>query len=227
VQGNELMDETLPGALAAAVTQRRQHDRRPGRSEWPLEAKHDRQRAEIMPMVRLLAGAKPIMDALVVDEQWSRYQQLLQGWSTAGRRSATSAKEKLARPFDLGPVRAPQAEGRHPGGERHDQRVGAGDPAARKAISTGGDDASAMVEEFEKKNEPTERPLSRRAVKQFFTKVAEAKWEYWFRHEKENGLAELRVKGPFEKAYYSPSGMRDWLLAEGVYKPEDFQVRRP
>jgi hypothetical protein len=67
------------------------------------------------------------------------------------------------------------------------------------------------------------RPLSRRAVKQFFTKVAEAKWEYWFRHEKENGLAELRVKGPFEKAYYSPSGMRDWLLAEGVYKPEDFR----
>lgn len=66
------------------------------------------------------------------------------------------------------------------------------------------------------------RPLSRRAVKQFFTKVAEAKWEYWFRHEKENGLAELRVKGPFDKAYYSPSGMRDWLLAEGVYKPEDF-----
>lgn len=69
-----------------------------------------------------------------------------------------------------------------------------------------------------------DRPLSRRAVKQFFDKVPEAKWEYWFRHEKENGLFELRVKGPFDKAYYSPAGMRDWLLAEGVYKPTDFNV---
>ena len=67
-----------------------------------------------------------------------------------------------------------------------------------------------------------DRPLSRRAVKLFFDKVSEAKWEYWFRHEKENGLFELRVKGPFEKAYYSPTGLRDWLLAEGIYRPADF-----
>ena len=67
-----------------------------------------------------------------------------------------------------------------------------------------------------------DRPLSRRAIKQFFRKVPEAKWEYWFRHEKENGLYELRAKGPFDKAYYSPTGLKDWLLAEGVYPPEDF-----
>ena len=64
--------------------------------------------------------------------------------------------------------------------------------------------------------------LSRRAVKQFFPKIQEARWEYWFRHEKENGLFELRVKGPFEKAYYSGQGMKDWRLAEGHYSPEDF-----
>jgi hypothetical protein len=66
--------------------------------------------------------------------------------------------------------------------------------------------------------------LTRRAVKQFFEKIPEAKWEYWFRHEKENGLFELRVKGPFEKAYYSGEGMKDWLLSEGHYHPEDFPV---
>lgn len=72
-----------------------------------------------------------------------------------------------------------------------------------------------------------ERPLSRRAVKQFFVKVSEAKWEYWFRHEKENGLFELRVRGPFDKAYYSPTALRDWLLAEGVYRPDDFADAPP
>lgn len=65
--------------------------------------------------------------------------------------------------------------------------------------------------------------LSRKAVKQFFDKVAGAKWEYWFRHEKENGLFELRVKGPFAKAYYSGEGIKEWLLAEGEYSPRDFQ----
>lgn len=64
--------------------------------------------------------------------------------------------------------------------------------------------------------------LSRNGVKQFFDKVPGAKWEYWFRHEKENGLFELRVKGPFEKAYYSGEGLRQYLCAEGVYGPRDF-----
>lgn len=66
-----------------------------------------------------------------------------------------------------------------------------------------------------------QRPLSRRAVKQFFDKIPEARWEYWFRHEKENGLHELRSKGPFEKAYYDGMKVREWLLAEGHYHPKD------
>lgn len=64
--------------------------------------------------------------------------------------------------------------------------------------------------------------LSRRAVKQFFDKVSGPRWDYWFRHEKENGLFELRVKGPFDKAYYSGEGVKEWLLAEAVYGPKDF-----
>lgn len=66
--------------------------------------------------------------------------------------------------------------------------------------------------------------LSRRAVKQFFDKVPEAKWDYWFRHEKDNGLFELRVKGPFDKAYYSGEGVKEWLLSEGAYSPKDFEA---
>lgn len=68
--------------------------------------------------------------------------------------------------------------------------------------------------------------LSRRAVKQFFEKVPGAKWDYWFRHEKENGLFELRVPGPFDKAYYGGEAIKEWLLTEGVYSPKDF-VEQP
>ncbi len=66
--------------------------------------------------------------------------------------------------------------------------------------------------------------LSRRAVKRFFNKVPGPKWDYWFRHEKENQLHKLRVAGPFEKAYYSGDGIKEWLLTEGVYGPEDFEI---
>lgn len=64
--------------------------------------------------------------------------------------------------------------------------------------------------------------LSRKAVKQFFPKLSEVRWEYLFRHEKENGIHELRVSGPFDKAYYSGEGIKEWLLTEGTYKPDDF-----
>ena len=64
--------------------------------------------------------------------------------------------------------------------------------------------------------------LSRKAVKNFFDKVPGPKWDYWFRHEKKNGLHELRISGPFKRAYYSGEGIKEWLLTEAVYKPEDF-----
>jgi len=71
------------------------------------------------------------------------------------------------------------------------------------------------------------RPLSRRAIKQFFDRIPGEKWEYWFRHEKENGLFELRVKGPFDKAYYDGQAVKEWLLAEGHYHPKDFLDHPP
>lgn len=71
------------------------------------------------------------------------------------------------------------------------------------------------------------RPLSRRAVKQFFDKIPGPKWDYWFDHEKKNGLYELRVKGPLEKAYYDGHKVKEWLLAEGHYHPRDFQDAPP
>ena len=69
--------------------------------------------------------------------------------------------------------------------------------------------------------------LSRRAVKQFFNKVPGPKWDYWFRHEKENGINELRVHGPFAKAYYNGEGLKEWLLAEAIYSPDDFDAPPP
>jgi len=64
--------------------------------------------------------------------------------------------------------------------------------------------------------------LSRKAVKLFFTKVPAPKWDYWFKYEKTNGLHELRVSGPFGKAYYSGEGIKQWLLSEGIYSPDDW-----
>ena len=72
-----------------------------------------------------------------------------------------------------------------------------------------------------------QRPLSRRAVKQFFDKIPAPKWDYWFRHEKENGIFQLRVKGTFDKAYYDGQAVKDWLLAEGHYHPKDFESAPP
>ena len=66
--------------------------------------------------------------------------------------------------------------------------------------------------------------LTRKAVKQFFNKVPAPKWDYWFRHEKENGISDLRVEGPFSRAYYSAEGIKAWLLTEGFYGPDDFEA---
>ena len=65
--------------------------------------------------------------------------------------------------------------------------------------------------------------LSRKAVKQFFPKISGARWDYWFKYEKDNGIHALRVDGPFDKAYYSGQGIKEWLLSEGHYSPSDFE----
>ena len=67
------------------------------------------------------------------------------------------------------------------------------------------------------------RPLSRRAVKKCFDRIPAGRWEYWFRHEKKNGIFELRVPGPFDRAYYHPQAIKQWVVAEGYYHPLDFE----
>jgi hypothetical protein len=121
-----------------------------------FEAKHDRKRAELMPLFRLVAGAAPIMDTLVASEQWTRYQQLLQGMVDRWKAQRDSAKEKLAGPSIWDPSEIHKLKGDILAA---DATVSAFELAIQlpKAISAGGDDAQKMVEEFEKKNAPTEQ----------------------------------------------------------------------
>ena len=69
--------------------------------------------------------------------------------------------------------------------------------------------------------------LRRNGVKEFFTKVSREKWDYWFKNERKNGLRDLRVKGPFERAYCSGEGLKQWLVSEGHYSPRDFDTSPP
>jgi len=66
--------------------------------------------------------------------------------------------------------------------------------------------------------------LSRRAVKQYFDKVTEATWEYYFDMEKFNGLSECRMLGNGRIAHYNSEKIQEWLLQEGHYGPRDFQA---
>ena len=68
--------------------------------------------------------------------------------------------------------------------------------------------------------------LSRRAIKQFFDKVGEATWDYYFDMEKLNGLSRCRVSGGGRIARYNSEKIQEWLLSEGLYGPYDFQTAR-
>lgn len=118
-----------------------------------LEDKHQKRRADVMPLVQLLAGAKPIMDALVVDERWTRYQQTLQGlidkWkaqrdTASSRLGSTSLADADLRKLNADVISANAA-------------ISAWELAIRlpAAIVKGGEEATLMVKEFEKQNETT------------------------------------------------------------------------
>jgi len=67
--------------------------------------------------------------------------------------------------------------------------------------------------------------LSRRGIATEFDKLTPVAWERLFDKENQNGIARLRVPGDMNnRAYYSGEGMKDWLLSEGHYHPEDFPV---
>ena len=67
--------------------------------------------------------------------------------------------------------------------------------------------------------------LSRNAVKAHFDKISEGRWEYYFRHEAENGLRALRTDdGAFARAYYDTELLKQWLVREAIYKVSDFDA---
>lgn len=116
-----------------------------------FEAKHDRKRAELMPLFRIVAGAAPIMDTLVASEQWTRYQQLLQGMVDRWKVQRDSAKEKLAGPSIWDPSEIHKLKGDILAA---DASISAWELAIQlpKAIASGAEDAQKIITEFEKKN---------------------------------------------------------------------------
>lgn len=65
--------------------------------------------------------------------------------------------------------------------------------------------------------------LNRKTLKRVFFRLPDRTWEYLFDHEKENGLAECRIKGYGGKElWYSTDQVKSWLVARCYYLPEDF-----
>ena len=61
-----------------------------------VEFQQQQRAAEMMPLVRLVAGASPVMEALTHDENWDRYLSYLQGMITRWTVSRDAARDKLA-----------------------------------------------------------------------------------------------------------------------------------
>lgn len=119
--------------------------------EGSLEAKQTRKRAEMMPMIRLVAGAASVMVELQVDEKWTRYQQILQGVVEKWKAQRDNAKDLLGgsgladadlRKLNTDVLTANAA-------------ISAWELALSlpAAIAKGGEEAAAIVKDFERKNE--------------------------------------------------------------------------
>ena len=65
--------------------------------------------------------------------------------------------------------------------------------------------------------------LNRKAVKQAFPRVSEAKWDNLFDYEKHNGLYAIRVQGPDKYPYYDVEKLMAWLIQRSLYRRSDFQ----
>lgn len=61
------------------------------------DRQHERAR-ELMPLVRLVAGAAPAMSGLTQDDNWNRYLGYLQGIIATWTKARDGAREKLASP---------------------------------------------------------------------------------------------------------------------------------
>lgn len=124
--------------------------------EGVLAEKQSRKRAEMMPMIRLVAGAATVMAELQVDEKWTRYQQILQGVVEKWEAQRDNAKDLLGgsgladadlRKLNTDVLTANAAISAW--------KLALSLPAA---IAKGGEEAAVMVKEFEKKNETADNP---------------------------------------------------------------------
>lgn len=117
-----------------------------------VRGRQDERAREIMPLVRLVSGAAPVMDALTNDPNWDRYLTYLQGilgsWTTA----RDGAREKLASPAvwsheDLLKLKCDVLVA--------DATIQAFQLAIDlpKAIMGGSEEAKRIIEEFEARNE--------------------------------------------------------------------------
>ena len=64
--------------------------------------------------------------------------------------------------------------------------------------------------------------LNRKAIKQTFLRVSEAKWDNLFDYEQHNGLYAIRVQGPDKFLYYDLEKLMQWLVQRGLYRRTDF-----
>ena len=69
---------------------------------------------------------------------------------------------------------------------------------------------------------PIPKRLNRNGIKHSFPRVSLSSWRYYFDHEKENGLFELRVIGPNKNAYYDVEKVMSWLMERNLYLRFDF-----
>lgn len=118
-----------------------------------LKAKHDRRAQEIMPMVRMVAGAAPVMARLMTqDENWNRYVTYLQGMVERTAAARDAARAKLNDPNVL--EHAAMLKLKFDAAEA-DAMVRAWQLAIEipRAVLEGGEEAEKIIANFEKKNE--------------------------------------------------------------------------
>ena len=65
--------------------------------------------------------------------------------------------------------------------------------------------------------------LTRKALKRCFDNVSEKTWDYYYDHEKENGLAEFLISNGHRIVVYDSKGVIQWLISKGHYAPNEFQ----
>jgi hypothetical protein len=117
-----------------------------------LEQRHTRKQAEMMPLIKLVAGAAPVMAKLVVDENWGRYQAYLQGLVEQWKKQRDAAKDKLGMVLEGEELRKLNADVLQANASIAAWELAIQLPAA---IVQGSEEARKIIAEFEKRHENT------------------------------------------------------------------------